>query len=288
VGLWTNQLTALPVSEFRDTIQEIDGLGFGALWSGESATGREALSNAALTLAWTERMVVATGVASIWGRDASGAASAHRMLCESFPYRFLLGLGAGHEGHVKARGHEYDDKSLTAMRQYLRGMDVQPAGLLPPPPVPPPRVLAALSPGLLELARDHAQGAHPFFVPPEHTHMAREILGGGRILAPEQGVLLEQDPETARSILRGEMKSRLGDPNYRKDLMRLGFTDGDFADGGSDTLVDRLFAWGSVENVAARIEEHISAGADHVALYVLRANSGTVPIEEWRALAAIV
>jgi probable F420-dependent oxidoreductase len=287
VGIWSNQLTPLPVNEFRDTVQEIDGLGYGALWAGESATGREAFTNAALTLCWTERMVVATGVASIWARDASATASAQRMLCESFPYRFLLGLGVSHDSQVTARGHEYD-KPLPAMRQYLRGMDIQPAGVLPHPPVPPPRVLAALGPGMLNLARDHAQGAHPFLVPPEHTHMARAALGPGRILAPEQGILLERDPETARAILRAEVKSRLGYPNYRKSLVRLGFTDEDFIDGGSDALIDRLFAWGPVDAIAARVEEHIQAGADHVALYVVRPKAGAALIDEWRELAAII
>jgi probable F420-dependent oxidoreductase len=287
VGIWTNQLTGLKTPEFRETIQEIEGLGFGALWSGESALGREAFTNAALTLSWTERLVVATGVASIYARDASATASAQRVLCESFPHRFLLGLGVSHEGLVTARGHAYD-KPLDAMRHYLRGVDVQPAGDLPHPPVPPPRVLAALGPGMLALARDHAQGAHPFLVTPEHTKMARDILGPGRLLAPEQGVLLEEDPEVARSTLRSEIKARLGYPNYRKSLVRLGFSDDDFADGGSDALVDRLFAWGSVEEIGTRVEEHLAAGADHVALYVLRAKSGKVPIAEWRQLAVLV
>lgn len=287
VGIWTNQTTGLTAPEFRDTIQEIEGLGFGTLWFGESASGREAFTNAALALSWTERMVIATGVASIYARDPAATASAQRVLCESFPHRFLLGLGVSHEGLAKARGHTYG-KPLGAMRNYLRGIDVHPAGGLPNPPVPPPRVIAALGPGMLELARDHAQGAHPFLVTPEHTHMAREMLGPGRLLAPEQGVLLEEDSKTARSLLRTEIKNRLGYPNYRKSLVRLGWTDDDFADGGSDALVDRLFAWGSVSDVAARVKEHLAAGADHVALYVLRSKSGGVPIEEYRQLSSIV
>ncbi len=287
VGIWTNQLNPLPAVLLRDTLQEIEGLGFRALWSGESSLGREAFTNAALMLSSTERLIVATGVASIWARDASATASAQRVLAEAWPYRFILGLGVSHEGLVSARGHLYD-KPLAAMRSYLRGIDVHPAGGLPDPPEPPPRVLAALGPGMLELARDHAQGAHPFLVPPEHTHMAREILGPGRLLAPEQGVLLEEDPDVARSTLRSEIKSRLGYPNYRKNLLRLGWTDEDFADGGSDALIDRLFAWGSVSDIAARVEEHLAAGADHVALYVLRGNASGAPIEEWRQLAALV
>lgn len=288
VGIWTNQLNGLKGPELKDTLQEIEGLGFGALWQGESATGREALTNSALTLSWTERIVVATGVASIWARDAAGLASAQRMLCETFPYRFLLGLGVSHEGQITARGHDFDPKPLTAMRHYLRGMDVQPAGALPHPPVPPPRVLAALGPEMLKLARDHAQGAHPFLVTPEQTQMARETLGPGRILAPEQGVLLEEDADTARTVLRGEIRSRLSYPNYRRSLERMGFTEADFVDGGSDALVDRLFAWGSVSDVAKRVEEHLDAGADHVALYALRPRSGKVPLDEWRELSSII
>lgn len=287
VGIWTNQLNGLTAPEFRDVIQEIEGLGFGTLWQGESATGREAFTNAALTLSWTERIVVATGVASIWGRDAANAASAQRMLCESFPYRYLLGLGVSHEGQITARGHTFDEKPLTAMRRYLRSMDNLPAGPLPHPPAAP-RVLAALGPRMLKLAREYAQGALTFLVTPEHTRSAREILGPGRILAVEQGVLLETDPDAARAILRREIRSRLGYVNYRRSLMRMGFGEDDFADGGSDELINRLFAWGSVSDVKARIDEHLAAGADHVALYVLRSRSGRVPLEEWRELAALV
>ncbi|WP_220454406.1 TIGR03620 family F420-dependent LLM class oxidoreductase [Nocardioides immobilis] len=288
IGIWTNQLNGLKAAELRDTLQEIEGLGYGALWQGESATGREALTNAALTLSWTDRIVAATGVASIWARDAAGLASAQRMLCESFPYRFLLGLGVSHEGQITARGHDFDTKPLTAMGHYLRSMDIQPAGVLPHPPAPPPRVLAALGPAMLDLARDHAQGAHPFLVTPEQTKAARDVLGPGRILAPELGVLLETDAEAARTVLRGEIKSRLGYPNYRRSLLNQGFTEADLADGGSDALIDRLFAWGSISDVAQRVEEHIASGADHVALYALRPRSGQVPLEEWRELATII
>jgi probable F420-dependent oxidoreductase len=287
VGIWTNQLNALKAPELRDTLQEIEGLGFGALWSGESTTGREAFVNAALALSVTEHMVIATGVASIWARDASAAASAQRVLSETFPDRFLLGLGVSHGGLVNARGHSYE-KPLAAMRDYLRGMDVQPAGDLPHPLVPPPRVLAALGPAMLELARDHAQGAHPFLVPPEHTAQARDVLGPGRILAPEQGVVLEEDPEVARAVLRADMRVRLNLPNYRKSLLRFGFSEDDFDGGGSDALLDRMYVWGSESDVASRVQEHLDAGADHVALYVLHGRGKVPPVEEWRRLAAIV
>jgi probable F420-dependent oxidoreductase len=287
IGIWTTELDRLPAVQLRDVLQEIEGVGFRTLWVGESARRREAFTNSALILSSTNHLIVANGVASIWARDASATASAQRVLAEAFPHRFILGLGVSHEGLVSARGHVYE-KPIDSMREYLRGIDSHPAGDLPDPPEPPPRVLAALGPGMLELARDHAQGAHPFLVPPEHTHMAREILGPGRILAPEQGVLLEDDPSTAREILRSEMKARLALPNYRKSLVRLGWSDRDFDCNGSDALIDRLFAWGSLSNIAERIDEHLAAGADHVALHVLHGPTSAPPLEEWRELAALV
>lgn len=287
VGIWTNEIDRLPNVEARDVLQEIEGLGYGSLWVGESSRRREALVNSALLLSMTERLVIATGVASIWARDAASTASAQRVLCEAFPHRFLLGLGVSHEGPVKQRGHDYD-RPYEAMRRYLRGIDVHPAGDLPDPPEPPMRVLGAQGPRMLELARDHANGAHPFLVPPEHTAMARGILGPGRFLIPEQGVLLEEDADVARSILRAEMKGRLGYPNYRDSLLRMGFTDKDFEGDGSDALIDRLFAWGSVADIGTRVNEHLQAGADGVALYVLRADKSGVPLTEWRELSALV
>ena len=286
VGIWTNQLNSLRAAELRDTLQEIEGLGFRSLWYGETALGREALTNAALLLSATERLLVATGVTSIWARDASAAASAQRVLCETFPYRFILGLGVSHEGQLSPRGQDHD-QPLTAMRQYLRGIDVQPAGDLPSPPEPPPRVLAALGSEMLELARDHAQGAHTFLVPPEHTHLARGILGPGRLLVPAQGVLLEEDPDIARSILRSEVRARLENPDFRASLRDLGWNEEDFVEGGTDTLIDRLFAWGSVSHIGKRVDEHLAAGADSVALYVVGGKASGAPIEQWRQLAPL-
>jgi probable F420-dependent oxidoreductase len=141
---------------------------------------------------------------------------------------------------------------------------------------------------MLEIARDHAQGAHPSLMPPEHTRLARDVLGPGRVLVPEQGVLLEEDPELARSILREKLATLLVRSSYRETLSLLGWTDGDLAGGGSDALVDRIFAWGPLSNVAERVDEHVEAGADSVALHVLRGRSGPVPLDEWRELAALL
>jgi probable F420-dependent oxidoreductase len=284
VGIWTDQLDRLPAAELRDTLKEVESAGFRSIWLGEGRNGREAFTNATLVLAVTERLLVANGVASIHARHAAASASAQRVLTEAFPHRFLLGLGLGHDGLVSA---PIDDER-TAMKRYLRGVDVQPAGVLPAPPAPPPRVIAAWDVEMLEIARDHAQGAHPSLMPPEHTRLAHEILGPGRVLAPEQGVLLEEDPGHARLILREELATRLVHPTYRETLTRLGWTDGDLSGGGSDALIDRVFAWGSLSDVAKRVEEHLEAGADSVALHVVSGRSGPVPLDGWRALAALL
>jgi probable F420-dependent oxidoreductase len=141
---------------------------------------------------------------------------------------------------------------------------------------------------MLALARDHAQGAHPFAMPPEHTHLARDTLGPGRLLAPGQGVLLEQDPDLARPLLRAEAAAQLGNQEYRDTLVNLGWSEDDLVDGGSDALIDRLFAWGSVSDITARVKEHLEAGADHVALFVLRGSGGGPPVAEWRELSALL
>lgn len=287
VGLWTNQLNGLGAAEQRDVLQEVEGLGFGALWSGESATGREAFTHSALALAATERLVVATGVASIWARDASATASAQRVLAETFPGRFLLGLGVSHGALVGARGHTYD-KPLIAMREHLQGMDAHPTGDLPPLTVPAPRVLGALGPAMLELARDLADGAHPFLVPPEHTALARDLLGPGKLLAPHQAVVLHDEVEAARAIARTDLKGRLRLPNYRRSLARFGFTEDDFHGGGSDALVERMYVCGDEAAVAARVAEHLEAGADHVALHLLDGQRAVPPLAGWRRLAALV
>jgi probable F420-dependent oxidoreductase len=181
------------------------------------------------------------------------------------------------------RGQAYG-KPLTTMKSYLDAMDSA-LYFAAPPPVEPTRVLAALGPKMLELARERASGAHPYFVPVEHTPVAREILGAGKILAPEQAVVLETDPDTARSIARAHMQTYLGLPNYTNNLRRLGWGDDDLGGGGSDRLVDAIVAWGSTEEVVKRIDAHHAAGADHVAIQVLTADPRAMPMPQWRELA---
>ncbi|MFH8631292.1 LLM class F420-dependent oxidoreductase [Streptomyces lydicus] len=282
IGVWHGGLGRIPAATARRAAAEIEQLGYGALWFGEGPGTKEAFSHAALLLAATERITVATGIANIWGRDAAAANGAAHTLAEAYDGRFLLGLGASHAPIVSLRGHTYA-KPLAAMRDYLDGMDAAPyEGPVAEPP--PARVLAALGPKMLELARDRAAGAHPYLVPTDHTARAREILGDGPLLAPEQAVVLETDPAKARAAARAHMRSYLELPNYVGNLRRFGFDDDDFTGGGSDRLVDALVAWGDVDAVRRRVQKHLDAGADHVALQPLAADGG-LGLDQLRALA---
>jgi len=283
VGLW-HFLDVFPASIARAAAREIEHLGFKALWIPE-ALGREAFTHAGILLSATERLIVATGIANVWARDAMAMAAAQKTLAEAYPGRFLLGIGVSHAPLVAGmRGHDYA-QPLAYLRRYLDAMDAAPY-MAAAPAEPPPRVLAALHPKSLALARERAWGSHPYFVPPEHTARARRALGPGKLLAPEQMVCLERDPSTARAIARQAMQMYLGLPNYVRNLLSLGFTADEIANGGSDRLVDAIVAWGGIEAIAARVKAHHDAGADHVCLQVLRANPNELPREEWRELAA--
>jgi probable F420-dependent oxidoreductase len=282
IGIWAF-LDMLPARDAQGAAKEIEDLGFGALWIPE-ALGREAFTSAAILLAGTTRLVVATGIANVWARDAMAMAAAQRTLCEAYPDRFLLGMGVSHRPLVGGvRGHDYRNP-LSYMRAYLDAMDRAPF-MAAQPPAPPPRVLAALHPKMLELARERSWGSHPYFVTPEHTARARRALGKDRFLAPEQAVLLETDAATARTIGRQHMAIYLGLPNYRRNLLTLGFAESDLDHGGSDRLVDAIVAWGDVGALRERVRAHHAAGADHVCIQVLSADPRTLPVAEWRELA---
>jgi probable F420-dependent oxidoreductase len=284
VGIWTGQLDFSPAAEVRAAAREVETLGYRALWTGE-AIGREVMTAAQLLLAATDSLVVATGIANIWARDAYATAAAQLALGEAYPDRFILGIGASHKLLMDVRGGDYV-KPLAHMTSYLErmdsGYDVYRAV---PPQHRPPRLLAALGPKMLELSRDRADGAHTYFVPPEHTAKAREILGTDRLLVPEQVCVLSEDPAAAREIARRHTTSYLRLPNYTSNLERFGFTAEDFADGGNDRLVDTICAWGTVDEVAARVKAHLDAGADHVAVQVLVDDRRGLPRGEWAQLA---
>src|SRR3954471_2521547 len=275
VGIWSPQLRYHEdEGEIRDAAAELEELGYAALWIPGGAGG-PVFDAAGVLLRATREVAVATGILNVWRHDPEQAAAERAQLDDAYEGRFLLGLGISH-----ARLIEQYEKPLTTMRGYLDSLDVA------APPVPKEeRVLAALGPRMLELARDRSAGAHPYLVTTEHTRRAREILGAAPLLAPELGVVLESDEQRARQVARGHLERYMQLPNYVNNWRRLGFGDEDLASGGSDRLVDALIAWGDVEAIAERIEEHFDAGADHVCIQVLRSpDAGDLPRDEWREI----
>jgi len=267
VGVWTAAIGGESAATERDTAAEIEALGFAALWFGEAPQNKEALVHAGILLSATSSLVVATGIANVYGRDPASMKLGSEALGDAHPRRFVLGMGVSHAPLVQLRGHDYG-KPVSTMRAYLEAMDATPYA--PPAPAQPvPRILAALRPRMLELSRDAADGALPYFVPVAHTARAREALGPDRLLATEQMVLLETDPDRAREIARRTTAVYLSLPNYANNLRDLGYADDELTDGGSDRLVDDIVAWGTPDDVRARIDAHLEAGADHVPIQPL-------------------
>jgi probable F420-dependent oxidoreductase len=271
IGVWCAAFAVTPAADARPAAREIEALGYDALWHPEGLGTRESFTNAAVLLAATDTIRVASGIANIWGRDGVSAANAARVLADAFDDRYVLGLGVSHPRQVDPRGHTYR-RPVATMRAFLDAMDddpfVSPDGQrVARPPVP--RVLAALRPPMLRLAREKALGAHTFLVPVEHTRRAREILGPEALLVVEQKVVLADDPADARTRARAALAWYLDTPNYVDNLRWLGFADADFASGGSDALVDALIVAGDEETIAARCDAHREAGASQVAIQPL-------------------
>lgn len=284
VGVWTFEAERMPASTERDYARAVESLGFKALWIPESLGSKEAFAHASLLLAATKTLVIATGIANIWARDAVAMANGARALVDAYPDRFVLGVGVSHAPTVKTRGQNYA-RPLEYMRKYLDAMDAAPyVG----PKVEMPRVLAALGPQMLRLSAERALGAHPYFVPVEHTTVARKELGADALLAVEQAAVVNEDPVGARAIARRHMKRYLDLDNYTNNLRRLGWGDADLAEGGSDKLVDAIVAWGGPGATKARIDDHKTRGADHVCLQVLRADSKASPTADLEQIAKAV
>jgi probable F420-dependent oxidoreductase len=284
LGIWTGALDMVEANRAQELAAELEELGYGAIWLPEVA-GRDVMAHLALLLSSTRQLVGATGIASIWARDAVTMTGGVKALTEAFPERVLLGLGVSHRTLVEElRGHRYE-KPIEAMRSYLDAMDASPYTAFRPT-TPVHRVLAALGPRMLGLAAERTDGAHTYLVPPEHTEVARKDLGTRALLCVEQAVLLETDPVQARQIGRAHTAVYVRLPNYQTNLLRLGYSNDDFADGGSDRLVDAIVAWGDEATVLDRVQAHFDAGADHVCVQALPARPREVPTEQWRVLAA--
>jgi len=267
VGVWLASLRPATIEQERAAARRIESVGYGSLWAGEVIGGKEAFAHQSVLLNATEQILTGTGIANIWARHPATMLAGAATLGAAFPGRFVLGIGVSHAPIVERSGQTYD-RPFTRMVEYLNGMD-RVTGDVPVTEIPVPRVLAALGPKMLALARDRADGAHPYFVPVEHTPVARQILGPDRLLIPEQAVVLSTDAEQARSVARSHTTTYLRLPNYVNNLRRLGYSDEDLAGAGSDRLVDAIVAWGDEEQIANRVRAHLQAGADHVLLQPL-------------------
>ena len=283
LGVWffTDAMTA-PMA--ADTAKRIEDLGFSALWIPETV-GRNPFVHAAWLLANTSSLIVATGIANIYHREPGVTLAAQNTLAEQSDNRFLLGLGVSHKPLVEGlRGLTYGPPVAT-MRAYLAKMALSPyAG--PPPKEKPPTVIAALGPKMLELASTKADGAHPYFTSPSHTKMARDTMGPDSLLCVEQKVVFETDPVQARSIARKSAQTYQRLPNYRNNWLRMGLDEADIDGDGSDAFIDATFAWGDIDAIKNRIQEHYDAGASHLCDQPHHPQ-GTRGEIDWRVLEAL-
>ncbi|MGH9081185.1 MAG: LLM class F420-dependent oxidoreductase [Acidimicrobiales bacterium] len=276
-GIWSAGLRYGDPAEGADAAAELEELGYTALWLPD--VGGNLFADVERLMAATRTAIVATGILNLWMHTATETAEAHARLSSELGDRFLLGIGVSHRALIDAHDQGRYQKPLAAMAAYLDGLDSAPT-----PVDRSSRVLAALGPKMLALARDRAAGAHAYNVTPQHTARTREALGPAGLVLPEQAVTLTRDAETARRLGREHLAIYLTLPNYTDSLLRLGFGDEDLSSGGSDKLVDALVAWGDVDAIAARVGEHRAAGADHVCVQAL-SEEGALPRRAWQELA---
>jgi len=284
VGAWSFALQRLGAADELEAARELEQRGYPVIWMPESLGSKDIYAHSAILLAGTQRAIIAPGIASIHARDPMAMANGARALGEAFPGRFVLGMGVSHAPSVKLRGGAYG-KPLEAMRDYLDAMaKVQYAAPQPDPPVP--LVLAALGPRMLELAAERADGAHPYFVPLEHTPFARGRLGPEPCLAVEMTAVLTTDSEDGRRIGRAFARHYLAADNYANNLRRLGWGEADLAGEGSDRLIEAVVAIGDVDVIVRRVRDHLEAGADHVCVQLREERSTDPAVAAYHELAA--
>ena len=278
IGIWSAALRYGDPAAARDAAAELEGLGYTALWVPD--VGGDVFGAVANLLGVTTTATIATGILNLWMHEPAETAEQYAALTKEHGDRFLVGIGVSHAPLIDMAEAGRYRQPLARTREYLDGIDATAT------PVPQERrVLAALGPKMLELARTRAGGTHPYLVTPDHTAVARQALGADSLVLPEQAVVLETDAERARTIGRMHLAGYLALPNYANNWFRLGFTEADTAEGGSDRLVDALVAWGDEATVMARVQEHRDAGADHVCVQVLTDNPMGLALEQWRRLA---
>ena len=279
VGIWSSQLRYGDKAESADAAAELEELGFRALWIPDVGQ-TPVLDSVAHLLSSTTAIAIATGILNLWMNEPADVAASYAALSSSDRDRFLMGIGVSHAPLIDATEPGRYRKPLAATASYLDALD----NAEQPVPVDA-RVLAALGPKMLALAAERARGAHPYLTTPEHTHGARELLGDGPLLLPEQTAILTDDVDEARTIGTRWLRSYLAMPNYTNSLLRLGFSAEDVGS-VSDRLFDALIVWGDEEAVMRRVNEHLSAGADHVCVQVLDADLTAYPREQWRRVAS--
>jgi len=269
VGAWTFTFDGRAPDRIAADVAAIERMGYAALWLPEGGGSNDILANLAWSLASSDRLTVASGIANVSAREPEVLARGAAFLDEAYGHRLVLGIGVGHQYATLRRGMAWD-RPLARMGTYLDVMDAE--GL----PHPARRMLAALGDGMLRLAASRALGAHSYFVPVSHTARAREVLGPEPVLAVELGVIPGADDRTARAVAHPWAADYLELPNYANNWRRLGFGDEEVTGSGSDRLLDAAFAWGSAEAIATRVREHLDAGADHVCVQVIGAADGDV------------
>lgn len=277
VGIWDPRLRSEDVAEVREWAAELEELGYGALWIPD--IGGDVFGALDVLLAATRRLTAGTGILNLWMHSAAEAASRHHALAERYPHRPVLGIGVSHAPLVDAVLPGKYRNPLAATASYLDALDAA------EPPVPAPtRLLAALRPKMLELARDRCAGAFPYHMPPEQTERARAVLGSGKVLVVEQAVVLDSDPDRARALARQNLALYLALPNYVNAWRWVGFSADDLADGGSDRFIDAVVVSGDAETVRRRVQAQRDAGADHVCIQALTDDTKTLR-SAWRELA---
>jgi len=283
IGVFAGPINGQPTPIQREFVREIERLGYGTLWYGE-ALAQEAFARGAIYLAATERLVIASGIANIWARDAAAMANGGRTLAEAWPGRFILGIGVSHAPLVRMRGHDYE-RPYSAMREYLDAMDAVP--WRGPAVELPPVVLAALGPRMVGLAGERTAGAYPYFSTTAHVREVRSILGSEPFLAADLPVVLAADLTAARAIGNRHLGFYLGTANYRNNLIRIGWSEADLEMPGSDALFEAIVAWGDLDRIGQGVHERFEAGADQVVLNLVAADPSVPPLEELRALAPL-
>jgi probable F420-dependent oxidoreductase len=281
IGIWSMELRMAGASEAADAAAELDDLGYPALWI-PGLSGQGAVQRVEELLVATRRATIATGVLGLWSQNPEQLAKEHHRLKEEHGKRIMTGIGVSDAASAQSVGATYPG-AVTAMNEYLDRIDAAAN------PIPTgERILAAMGPKMNQLAARRACGSHPFLVSPQYVAHSREVGSDVMVIAPHQAVVLDSRPTEARDAARAGIGPALDLPSYQRNLRRMGFDDGDLIRGGSDRLIDALVAWGDVEAIAERIDEHREAGADHVALQVLTVPDGPTAMTAWRELAWLI